>query len=103
MSEEFLKIVQSLDIGDTNDEEGVLLDILIYYYEHAEEMEKSELLVIFAEMSKWRDITLTDGSDEYYYRIDYKPDAEILMILKKNAREELYNLYFGPMSRFSTN
>ena len=93
MPEELIELIHSLDGVDTYDKENVLIDIFIFYLEHKQILKKSELLDMFAEVTRWRDISLVDGSEEYYERIEYEQNKEVMLALKKYAEDALFQLY----------
>lgn len=85
-----LILLEQLDKTETFDKENVLIDIYIYLIEN--NVKLNDKLKLFVELSRLRDITLTDGSESFFEDIDN--NTIFIEILKQYTKDDLLkNLY----------
>lgn len=83
------ELIAKLGCTKTYDKENVLIDIFIYLLEN--KIELTDGLLVFMELSKLRDRTLSDGSESYFEEYEY---AEIFMqALKIWSNDEIVKIY----------
>lgn len=83
------ELIAKLGCTETYDKENVLIDIFIYLLENR--IELTDGLLVFMELSKLRDRTLSDGSESYFEEYEY---SEIFMqALKIWSNDEIVKIY----------
>lgn len=88
MENKLNSLIEALDNTDGYDRENALIDLYIYLISQHSFLPKCENTFIFIELSKWRDCSLRDGVESYYYTKNEEELSQLETAMKKYTLQE---------------